>query len=84
MTFSKKTLFKMTDQVIELSDYASLKQTTAVESRLNRKISSTESQAVAFGTEAPFYNQIGLETTVMGPGGIKQAHQPDEFIEMKT
>ena len=52
--------------------------------KLAEKMTNTESQAVAFGTEAPFYNQIGLETIVMGPGSIKQAHQPDEFIEMKS
>lgn len=39
-----------------------------------------KSQSVAFGTEAPFYNELGCETIVMGPGSIKQAHQPDEFL----
>ncbi|QSP95248.1 acetylornithine deacetylase [Marinobacter salinisoli] len=39
-------------------------------------------QAVAFATEAPWLQQIGLETLVMGPGSIDQAHQPDEFLEL--
>jgi acetylornithine deacetylase len=26
--------------------------------------------------------KLGLETLVMGPGSIDQAHQPDEFLEM--
>jgi acetylornithine deacetylase len=39
-----------------------------------------QSQSVAFGTEAPFYNQMGTDTIVIGPGSINQAHQPDEFL----
>jgi acetylornithine deacetylase len=39
-------------------------------------------EAVAFGTEAPYLNQIGLQTIVLGPGDIDQAHQPDEFLAL--
>ena len=52
--------------------------------KLAEKMTNTESQSVAFGTEAPYYNELGLETIVMGPGSINQAHQPDEYIEMKA
>jgi acetylornithine deacetylase len=38
-------------------------------------------EAVSFGTEAPFLNQLGMETIVLGPGNIAQAHQPDEYLE---
>lgn len=38
--------------------------------------------AVAFATEAPWLQQLGLETLVMGPGSIDQAHQPDEYLEL--
>jgi len=38
--------------------------------------------SVAFGTEAPYYNSMHTETIVMGPGSIKQAHQPDEFLPL--
>ncbi len=41
------------------------------------------SRAVAFGTEAPFYNALGCETLVIGPGSIEQAHQPDEFLPIE-
>ena len=37
---------------------------------------------VAFGTEAPFLNQLGMNTIILGPGDIAQAHQPDEYIDM--
>ncbi|MCP3689983.1 MAG: acetylornithine deacetylase [Gammaproteobacteria bacterium] len=38
------------------------------------------SSSVAFGTEAPYYNQMHTETIVIGPGSIDQAHQPDEYL----
>ncbi|MBT7046922.1 MAG: acetylornithine deacetylase [Gammaproteobacteria bacterium] len=56
---------------------------TASDSILNeylQEVTQKQSQSVAFGTEAPFYNEMGCETIVMGPGSIKQAHQPDEFL----
>ncbi len=37
--------------------------------------------AVAFGTEAPYFNQMGIDTVVLGPGDIDQAHQPDEYLD---
>lgn len=40
--------------------------------------------SVAFGTEAPYLNQMGIDTLVLGPGNIDQAHQPDEYLELKT
>jgi len=52
--------------------------------KLAEEMTSSESQIVAFGTEAPHYNAIGLETIVLGPGSINQAHQPDEYIEIKS
>ena len=39
-------------------------------------------QAVAFGTEGPYLNQLGMETVIIGPGNIDQAHQPDEYLAM--
>jgi acetylornithine deacetylase len=39
-------------------------------------------EAVGFGTEAPFLTQLGLETVILGPGNLAQAHQPDEYLEV--
>ena len=36
--------------------------------------------AVAFGTEAGLFQEIGISTVVCGPGSIEQAHTVDEFI----
>lgn len=40
-------------------------------------------ESVAFATEAPFMQQLGMQTVVLGPGSINQAHQPDEFIDTR-
>ena len=37
-------------------------------------------EAVAFGTEGPFLNNMGIDTVILGPGHIAQAHQPDEYL----
>jgi acetylornithine deacetylase len=36
---------------------------------------------VGFATEAPFLQQLGMQTVVLGPGSIREAHQPDEYME---
>lgn len=48
--------------------------------RLAGQLSGHVPEAVAFATEAPFLQQLGMPTIVMGPGHIDQAHQPDEYI----
>lgn len=37
---------------------------------------------VAFGTEAGLISDAGIPAVVCGPGGIEQAHKPDEFIAL--
>ncbi len=36
--------------------------------------------SAAFGTEGPYLNSLGIETVILGPGDIDQAHQPDEYL----
>ncbi len=50
--------------------------------RACEKLTGHTAHAVGFATEAPWLQQLGLETLVMGPGSIDQAHQPDEFLEL--
>jgi len=50
--------------------------------RTAEKLSGHSAEAVAFATEAPFLQQLGMETIVMGPGSIDRAHQPDEYLEL--
>ena len=44
------------------------------------QLTGYSAQSVAFGTEAPFLQGLGMDTIVMGPGSIDQAHQPDEYL----
>jgi len=50
--------------------------------RACEKLTGHTAEAVAFATEAPWLQKLGMETLVMGPGSIDQAHQPDEFLEL--
>ena len=49
---------------------------------LAEKLTGHSAQAVSFATEAPYLQQMGMDTIVLGPGSIKRAHQPDEYIEL--
>ena len=44
------------------------------------EISGHSCCAVNYATEAPFIQQLGCQTLVLGPGSINQAHQPNEFL----
>jgi len=46
------------------------------------KLTGTPASSVAFGTEAPYLTEMGIDTIVLGPGDIAQAHQPDEFLDL--
>ncbi len=48
--------------------------------RAVEKLTGHTAGTVGFATEAPFMQQLGMQTVVLGPGSINQAHQPDEFL----
>jgi acetylornithine deacetylase len=48
--------------------------------RTLERLSGTTAGTVAFGTEGPFLQALGMETVIFGPGSIDQAHQPDEYL----
>ena len=50
--------------------------------QIAEKLTGHSSEAVAFATEAPYMQQLGMDTIVLGPGSINRAHQPDEYIEL--
>jgi acetylornithine deacetylase len=37
---------------------------------------------VSFGTEAAHFQVAGVPTVVCGPGSIREAHKPDEFVTL--
>ena len=50
---------------------------------LAKRIARTNSVAtVSFATEAGQFQKNGIPTIVCGPGSIRQAHQPDEYIAL--
>jgi len=50
--------------------------------KISERLTGYSAEAVAYGTEAPYLQALDIETIILGPGDIDQAHQPDEFIAM--
>ena len=44
---------------------------------------SSDIAKVSFGTEASQFQESGVPTVVCGPGSIRQAHKPDEFVTLE-
>ncbi len=81
----------LANEQIKLETTALFDGVDAVETDANSELvkfiekeTGTEAGAVAFGTEAPFYNTMGIDSIILGPGNIAQAHQPDEYLEQKN
>ncbi len=56
---------------------------SAAETLALRLAGRNATEAVAFGTEAGYFQGLGIPTVVCGPGNIEQAHKPDEFIALE-
>ena len=50
--------------------------------RTAEKLTGHAGISVGFGTEGPFLQELGMDTIIMGPGNIDQAHQPDEYMSI--
>lgn len=50
--------------------------------KIAEELSGNSAINVAFGTEGPFLQALGMDTIIMGPGNIDQAHQPDEYMSL--
>jgi len=50
--------------------------------RAGEALTGHAAEAVSFGTEAPFFDRLGMETLILGPGDIAVAHQPDEYLDL--
>ncbi len=47
------------------------------------RMTGQDAGIVGFATEAPFFQAMGVDTIVMGPGSIDVAHQPDEHLPLE-
>ena len=47
------------------------------------RLTGHRAEAAAFGTEGPYLNALGMDTVILGPGDIDQAHQPDEYLGLE-
>lgn len=44
-------------------------------------VGSNQRYAVSYGTEGGFFQESGIPTVICGPGNIREAHKPNEYIE---
>lgn len=51
--------------------------------RVAEELTGYPAGTVAFGTEGPYLQRLGMETLILGPGDIDQAHQPDEYLGLE-
>jgi len=72
---------------LELDCHPLFEGTPAMETRaasdivcVTEALTGHSATAAAFGTEGPYFNSMGIDTVVLGPGDIDQAHQPDEYL----
>ena len=55
---------------------------TAADAELVRyaeKMTGYDAETVAFCTEGPYLQQLGMQTIILGPGEPTMAHKTDEF-----
>ena len=56
---------------------------TAAIIRAAEELCGESSISASFGTEGPYLHELGMETVILGPGDIDQAHQPDEYLGLE-
>ncbi len=58
-------------------------QNPDAEQLAQRLLKTKQTTKVAFGTEAGFFDGLGIPTIVCGPGSMEgQGHKPDEYLEL--
>jgi acetylornithine deacetylase len=51
-------------------------------SKLIERLTEASATMVSYGTEAPYFHQLGAETVVFGPGDMKVAHRSGEYVSL--
>ncbi len=52
--------------------------------RMVEQLTHSQAGSVAFGTEAPYFRQLGMDTIILGAGSIETAHQPNEYLAIEN
>lgn len=52
--------------------------------RMVEQLTQSKADSVAFGTEAPYFRQLGMDTIILGAGSIETAHQPNEYVAIEN
>ncbi len=80
----------LADSGLQVDVHPLIDGTPAMETPIDSKIvkaaealTGYSAEAVAFGTEGPYLNKLGMNTVILGPGDIAQAHQPDEYLALE-
>jgi acetylornithine deacetylase len=80
---------RLADSRLELEIRPLFKGTPAMETpaasalvQAAERLTGHSAEAVAFCTEGPYLQALGMETLILGPGDIDQAHQPDEYLAL--
>jgi acetylornithine deacetylase len=75
------------DRGLELNCHPLVEATPAMETsvtsaivRSAQELTGYRATSAAFCTEGPYFSQLGMDTVILGPGNIDQAHQPDEWL----
>ena len=55
---------------------------TAIIVQAAEELTGAPAGVAGFGTEGPFFNALGMETVILGPGSVDCAHQPDEYLPL--
>ena len=45
------------------------------------QLSGHKAATAAYGTEGYYFQSMGMDTVILGPGDIEQAHQPNEYLD---
>jgi acetylornithine deacetylase len=86
-TMRDRLRFALQDSGLELSCRRLSEGSPAMETpassaivRSAEKLTGYPASSAAFATEGPYFNQMGIDSVILGPGDIAQAHQPDEYL----
>ena len=77
----EKISFELQPLIGDVEAYEEPAQSELV--KVAEKLTGHSAESVAFATEAPFLQKLGMQTIVLGPGDIDQAHQPDEYLGLE-